>query len=1208
MIPPRRLLLAGLAIAAFALAAIAVLLLSAPLWIDSDAVKRQITQLVERKTGSALRFERLRMGWMHPASVEIVRPSYRTDNLRFEAGSAVIGLDAWSLLSGTVRLRSVRISDASLSLQLPAAANDKPLTMAEVENRLRDVAAAITGAMPGLDASIRNATVAVQAPGQEALVLWQVDADLGTAGNGVRLNAQCRSVFWRRLSVELHLVSPALEGRGSAQFDGLDAAALARRLGMDFEWQPTDAELIGKLEWRMRGLARVDADLLAAAPRITLQGKPAIQAFEGATAAGAIEIRGTAFAVRLHRLYLRSPRALLAGEFSRDANGRMAFRIEGTDMDLVELQDAARNLVPEASWFADPPLALKAGTLQSLELQGSAEDFSGLLDPETLRGELSLGGLALTLKRPVLQIEDAGASVSFDQGELAANRISGRIGGSDVYGGRLSARLGEAPSLEGAEAFVNLDIGGAAALARRLVARRDVIAQLDALERIDGKALAHVRIARRPGGIEADVDVSQLALFVRHKFAPLPLRIEGGSLRYAKGVVAVSGAAGQFGQASFRGLDASIELASPNRFQVRQQEGRIVLEELETALRQFPAAAQMLREIRGVTGTATVTDAIAAGDLAQPEAARFEAMVSLQGVKLFAAKLGADVLLEGGPIHLSERAVDIRDLGVRAMDSALRIRARTEDYRKGLDAIEAGADGEIGPATLQRLQADAGIPAQFRLRPPLRLSDVSAAWKRNGDLSLRGGFNLAGRTDLSLVAQRSQGKVLVRDGKLRDAASNAAFSGEFLDRNLDIAFKGRLSGETVAAVFVQPPLALQGIEGDLTAGLHLGKPWLTHAQGELAGRRIEIPDVAGATLRVEDFSLSAGNGRISVQRATGAHGDNRIEFKGEVWREDDKVVIDADLKSDRIVLPKSRNESESVDKKPFRLSDLAVTGRLDLDIGRLETDLAVVTPLVAEVSLAGDRMDLRIIQAAMCDIGMSGTLRGTLENAELTGSLSARDIEVEESIACLTGGRVVLSGRLDVAAQFTAAGPLVELAKRLDGGFSATARDGRIEQFDTLNRIFAFLNLTELVRGERLGMDGRGLPYRTARLKGGISGTGVHLEESELDAATVYLAATGKVDYGKQEVAMDVLVAPLQTANVIINKIPLVNRIFGGAVLALPVRVSGPVTSPLILPLGPGAVTRRMSSIIANTLKLPLDGIKAVTPGAGTDATSDAPQ
>jgi uncharacterized protein YhdP len=195
---------------------------------------------------------------------------------------------------------------------------------------------------------------------------------------------------------------------------------------------------------------------------------------------------------------------------------------------------------------------------------------------------------------------------------------------------------------------------------------------------------------------------------------------------------------------------------------------------------------------------------------------------------------------------------------------------------------------------------------------------------------------------------------------------------------------------------------------------------------------------------------------------------------------------------------------------------------------------------------------------------------------------------------------------MDVDAHFTARGAPKTLGESLAGRFSLAARDGNLEKFDTLNRIFAVLNVTEVVRGKQLAFSEKGMRYRVAGAKGTLEGKVLHFDEFTLDAPTVYLAATGRIDYGNGKMAMDVMVAPLQTANTILDKIPLLGRIFGGAILALPVQIAGTVQHPIVVPLGPGAVATRMKSIFANTLRLPFDAIKIFSPNADQGVNGQA--
>jgi hypothetical protein len=150
------------------------------------------------------------------------------------------------------------------------------------------------------------------------------------------------------------------------------------------------------------------------------------------------------------------------------------------------------------------------------------------------------------------------------------------------------------------------------------------------------------------------------------------------------------------------------------------------------------------------------------------------------------------------------------------------------------------------------------------------------------------------------------------------------------------------------------------------------------------------------------------------------------------------------------------------------------------------------------------------------------------------------------------------------------------------------------------------LNLTEELRGKDLEIAATGLPYKTMSARGALDGELIHFEEAVLDAPSVNIVAAGSIAIHTENLAVDVLVAPLQTVNYVMERVPFLTRIFGGAALAVPVRVTGTLKNPIVVPLGPGAVARRFTEVIGNVLKLPVDAIRIVTPGAASKGESPA--
>ncbi len=65
------------------------------------------------------------------------------------------------------------------------------------------------------------------------------------------------------------------------------------------------------------------------------------------------------------------------------------------------------------------------------------------------------------------------------------------------------------------------------------------------------------------------------------------------------------------------------------------------------------------------------------------------------------------------------------------------------------------------------------------------------------------------------------------------------------------------------------------------------------------------------------------------------------------------------------------------------------------------------------------------------------------------------------------------------------------------------------------------------------------------------------------------------------------LVAPLALLNEAVSKVPIIGYVAGGALTSLPVAVNGDIRNPLVVPLGPRAITSELKGIFERTITLP---------------------
>jgi len=407
---------------------------------------------------------------------------------------------------------------------------------------------------------------------------------------------------------------------------------------------------------------------------------------------------------------------------------------------------------------------------------------------------------------------------------------------------------------------------------------------------------------------------------------------------------------------------------------------------------------------------------------------------------------------------------------------------------------------------------------------------------------------------------------------------------------------------------------------------------------------------------IENLSLEAKNTVLVIKSATVSSGESSVDVNGTVAYLKDKFAIDADIKGKKVVVPDEAPHSEATAKPDSNaaakaevppaerpesdetsvseaepgeeaapssesifhnearqrallepLWTIPVAGIVRVDLGLLDARGLEIAPLVGSAALQTGRLELGLKRAALCGITLSGGVTATPDSADAELKLSARGIQLEKSIACLTEQRLQITGKLDMDGQFAARGKLGSLLDQLRGTFSATAKDGHINKFDSLAAVLKVVNVTQAFFGQMPDLSKGGMDYSSARVQGRVEGSKIFFHEVALDASALTVAAHGNIDYASKAMDMTVLVAPFKTVSWIVAHTPILRSIFGSTFIAVPVQVRGTLDKPVVVPLGPSAVGSQAFNILKNTLNLPADAINLVAPpAAGTSAGAAA--
>lgn len=1198
-------------------AAVLCLAFSAPLWINETAVKSEIAGLMARATGDVVEINRIQLRYFPLPGVLVSHPKYAVAGVaEIEARSAAIGIDFRALLSGRVQPRVVNLTDARISLRLPAGEADAESPSLEaLDLRIGQFVAQVMRSMPELQATLDDARVEVLVGDRPPMLLQAVRASVSVSGGSIDVELACSSNLWERLALRFRLSAAApraggpggadpgsrgLNGAGRIDMVGLQVNALQSLLGLASASPVAEAVIVGRIDWSMQGLRNLNADLTASAAQLILRRRTHVHTFSGVTLAAGFQSRGNTLEANLHRLYLRSPHLILSAKLTRNQRGVYALEGDALGVDVDDLLVASRDLAPDISWIAQPPFGVRGGTLSALRLSSQADSPADLLRLERLQLEAALEGVGIDLPHQGIRIRDVAGRFALAHGELRMQSLTARLGASVLRNARLATDLLSEPIVLNAEAELALDLPESLALAQLLLPASRVRSELDDLEQIKGRAIVRLAMEGSLGAPLLRVDVPETNLVARHRAVPLPMRITRAQATYAADAFSLHAVDGHVGHSSFTGLDASFSMQPPYRFDVRHGRAALSAAELFRWAATHPGTASTLAAVKHVAGTIELAALQLQGTLRKPGELQFRILATPRGLVVAAPDLGPEFTIDGGVVELSKREVDLRNVGVAFADAALLVSGRIPDYRKPGVNLDASASGTLGAEALAWIYHTTGTPRPLQMRAPIEVADAALQMRGMDDVSFKGGLRIAGGPALSVEGRRDLTTVEIGRATVKDADSDASFGAKLADGNAEAWFKGWLSGKTLPRAFAEPAFAIGEIRGDLAAKVDLAKLEEAAARGHLEGSAIDAGQGLPIPLVVENFALEANPGRVVIKQAELSSGESRIALTGTIERRDNKFIVDAELSSDRIVAPAIVEETGTAGEQapnPFDLSKVPFEGRVGVNIKKVEFGSREIVPLIASATLADSKLDLGITNAALCGINLSGTATGSAGDLRVKARMQARGTQLAGSIACLTGEHIQASGTVDLDAQVTAEGAMATLYRDSSMSFSLTARDGHLRKLDALKRVFDLLNVTEVVRGEKLEFGSTGLPYRTISAHGKREGRFVHLDEVILDAPSVQIVATGRVDNDTGKLSADVLVAPLQTANYVFERMPLMNRIFGGSVLAVPVRISGTLTDPIVVPLGPGAVARRLADVIGNVLELPVDAIKIFSPG-----------
>ena len=1186
-----------LAIAAVAAALLlGVFVAVLPRLVDSAAVRGELGRRMSQLASGDVHYDTLSLSFLPWPRAEM-------RGVTLDIPAAISGripllevaLATLPLLSGDVRVTSIRATDPALVVQLPTGTGGDPL--AAYRAGAGPIVAALTRALPDATLAIAGGRVDLVTAGQPVVRLAELAATATMSAAAIDLEASCAGERWRALQVRLNIASGSLATSLQLTATGVDATALYAMLPAPGAAALRGGAVDARVEATTDAQHAVRGHLTASTPKLVIA--------RGGRALDVGAARVAIAAARDGEQLTMALEALQLGEVLPAATGSLSVRLDGgapaldlqvPSIDVARLHSALETLAGDVERVRTLAAALPTGTASGLTLAAAAADVRGLTQARALRVEARLD--AATVRIPSLDITatDVAGRVVLAAGELTATQLAGRLGNGAVRDATLGVTLAPGVSLQHLEAGIDVDLAQALPVARRILGpgAHPVLADVEALT---GRAAGTVVYDRRGGRPRYTFDVTSIAGHARDRRLPFPLDVQAGALRYTDDHFAVRRLSGRFGNTQV--TDASAEIATGAKPRLLAATGDLVVDlgEIYPWLASLPAARAALRGVERATGTAAVHVARLAGSLSDSQALDFDVALVPTRLRIVASGLPGALMLDGGSAALTPPRVSLDRVRASLLDGSVTATGSVDEYTSAAPRVAlALTDAAMGIQAIEWARAHLRLPLRAVPRDPVRTASgqLTVAGAGRGPWSVQGALVLAGEARAELDLEWRDESLDLRRFALRDAWSDATVSFRRSGRSADFAFSGNVDNRTFQRILLHPPTIEGAARGDLRATIDLDDPRRTTATGTLDAQGIDLAERWGLPATIERVHLVATGDAARVSDTVVVVGAQRLELAGTIARRQAGYAVDAQVSVgdlDPARLAAALRPADSPSAWPGAASGwkLPVEGKVALVATSVAVGGQVVRSVAATASLFPDRVVADVTDARVCDIALPFTAVITPNHVAIDGRVQVRAQPLAPTLSCAAGVPIEVSGTFDLDATFTASGPQQDLRDALRGTFQMTGSVGRIRRLPVVDHILSVDAVAERAHPEVFADEPSSQPDSRIAVAGTLEGSQARIDRATLDKPFLGIAMSGEADLALRTVNLAGLVAPLTPANQALRNVPIVGRLFGPTIIGIPIRVTGNLQDPTVTLIGAGAVGRGVVDLMAATLQAPIE-------------------
>lgn len=1213
----------GIGLAGFLLSLLVVCnYLSSP-FINSEWIKKKIQAAASQKAGGQVDF--------HSIDLSIFPSIHaRVDQVTISLPGKIKGsmetLDFFPkilpLFAGKVRIGEIDIGAPEIEFTLPRAQEKRnltkePVTFDMVKEIVVDVLSPLLAELPEILITIKDGTGNIVGGDKTLFDCKDVQSEISSLSQEININITATSGICEDILVKASLDRRDFKGDGVIQLDTFQPQPLIGRFLPDAPCRIS--EPIDKLSLHVKtdGLNELKMEVEGSPLSLKVKRGDGESFLKGKKVQASLYVGETETKLSLAELNLENPHLNIMGDVIVDHETRqISLELTGSDIDIDTVRKEALALAGDSKVIKRIFQILKGGRVPEMVFKSGGKTFDDLGNMENLviKGTIRKGNIFIP--GPDFALEDVAGDVVVEQGIVEGTNIGAKL--EDGYGeeGRISIGLkGEDAPLH-VETEIMAAAGQIPLILKRFVGNKIFLSEIDRVMNVQGTVAGKLLLDGPLNAIHAEVDIDKIDVSAHYQEHPFPLHIKDGGIHYDRENISLVNLGGTFGSSSFSGLSARASLGKDALLEIQSGKFVTYLKEIYPWLSSFDTVGPSLKEVKSLSGILKVSSLNLNGPLTRPKNWQTEVTGEVKDLLV-------DTTLFPEPVEVNEalfkgvgKEFSLIHSMVKTGDCSLQVSGAISHRMAELDKADIEFNGEIGKDFLQWIEKRVNVPVELSIRPPLSIQKAHITWEKNSGMSCVSNLTLQNGPEISLDVLMNPHGMKIKNVHIQDSESNAVFAFDLGRKAINVSFTGNLSHATTDKVFLNTPFAKEWIKGDFKAHIQLDQPKHSLFQGTLEGKNLSVPWNREIPFNIKDISLRADGKSVSVDSHILALRNNHLAVQGNANVSENSFLFDFDVSADRLnwdtmrtALPidgkaqdkrvGSETEKKDIDQiadkgEKKRFWDVPVKGLLRLDAESFTFDQYTWKPLRTTISFEDDGIKVDVTDADLCGISCLGFLQANPQDISLDFQLLSRDQDLNSTFACFGDTTGLVTGRFNMKARAVSHGAAETLGKKLQGNFDVTAKDGRIYRYGLIASLFAFLNLTEILRGKLPDVVKQGFGYKSITANGEVQNGILNLEEVFIDGSSMGITSCGNVDLMGKKIDLKVLVSPFKTVDFVVRKIPLIGKLLGGNLVSIPVRITGDIENPSFSYLSPKAVGKKLLDITTGILKAPVKIIKPV--------------